>query len=805
MKKYYPIIGAVLIVFVIRLFLSYLPSFGFDMGTWFGWAGRLSSLGLSKFYSETDWTQYTPGYLYFLWIIGKLGWVSELVIKIPITLADIGVGVLIWSLVKKVNEKFALICFFLYTLNPVVLFDGPVWGQIDGLVTLLLFLAAYFLIEKKKLVVSVFFWAIAFLVKPQALAVAPVYFLVLVLRKFKFKEIILSGIAGLTTIFLLSWPFFTSNPFLGLPQLIIRMGKYYSYTSVNAFNIWSWVGFWRPDTTLFLGISLNIWGTILLGLSILFTLYNFRNKLNTKANYYLLFAILSLCFFLFPTKVHERYLFPFFAFLLTAAGISGSPNLLGIYITTSLASFINLYYPYAYYNKNYLFSQTLYDLSESLAKIISFIFLATFFVLNFWEKLPKFKFPKFLPGGVSMPKLPDLNLTKKKEKIILISILVFALGTRIYNLGSPSKEYFDEVYHAFTARVVLHNDPKAWEWWNTPPTGFAYEWTHPPLAKLGMVAGMKIFGENSFGWRIPGALLGVGSVFLVYLLAKELFKDGAIGLLSAGVFSLDGLPLVMSRIGMNDSYLLFFSLLSVYLFLKNKNLLSALSFGLAIASKWSAIWVTPILFILWIKRKNKFDPKLFLSFLIFPAGLYLLTYLPMFLSGHNISVWWEMQKQMWWYHTGLRATHSYSSSWWSWPLLVRPIYLYTSDEVGKMVARIYAMGNPLVFWFGLSSVVLTFFYAFVERNKNLGLVMFSYLIFFVPWAASPRIMFLYHYLPSIPFLAIATGYVLRRNPKIIPYFILPAILVFLYFYPHWAGLQIPLSLDKSYYWMGSWR
>jgi dolichyl-phosphate-mannose--protein O-mannosyl transferase len=76
---------------------------------------------------------------------------------------------------------------------------------------------------------------------------------------------------------------------------------------------------------------------------------------------------------------------------------------------------------------------------------------------------------------------------------------------------------------------------------------------------------------------------------------------------------------------------------------------------------------------------------------------------------------------------------------------------------------------------------------------------------FVPWAASPRIMFLYHYLPAIPFLSIATGYVLRRSPKLILGYFIAGSLLFVYFYPHWAGLTIPLWLDKSYYWISSWR
>jgi dolichyl-phosphate-mannose--protein O-mannosyl transferase len=115
------------------------------------------------------------------------------------------------------------------------------------------------------------------------------------------------------------------------------------------------------------------------------------------------------------------------------------------------------------------------------------------------------------------------------------------------------------------------------------------------------------------------------------------------------------------------------------------------------------------------------------------------------------------------------------------------------------------MGNPVIFWFGLASVFTSFVYAYYQKNKNLALVTFSYLVFFVPWAASPRIMFLYHYLPSIPFMCISIAYILRRSPKIIFPFFAFAVLIFIYFYPHWAGLQVPLWLDKSYYWIGSWR
>jgi len=792
-------------VFVVRFLLSFLPSFGFDMGSWLGWASRLSALGFSKFYSDISWTQYTPGYLYWLWLIGKLGWINEFAIKVPVIVADIAVGVLIWSLVRKVNQKLALASFFIYTLNPVVIFDGSVWGQIDGLLTLFLYLSAVFLIEKKNFALSVLFWSIAFLIKPQSIAVLPAILIAVILRKFKFKQVLFGGAVGALAIFGLSWPFFTNNPILGLPQQILKMGNFYSYTSVNAFNIWSWVGLWKADSTIFAGLTFSVWGAIFLVSSIAFALYLFRNKLDSKASYYLLFAILSLCFFVFPTKVHERYLFPFFAFLLTSASLFKSYNLFYIYGITTLSSFINLYYPYAYYNDNFLKSEILYKISGGLSKLIGFIFAAAYFALLFWKKLPKLNFKKLPARNPDVYKLPKVSLTSKTSNVILAGILIFAFTSRVLFLSNPQKEYFDEVYHAFTAKTMLHDGPKAWEWWNTPPEGFAYEWTHPPFAKEVMVVGMVIFGENSFGYRAPAALLGTGVVLLVYLIAKQLLKDELLALFSAAVISLDGLTLVMSRIGMNDIYFLFFALLAFYLFLKEKYFFSALALGFAAASKWTVFWTIPILGVAFLALRKKFKFSL-LWFLIIPVAVYLVSYIPMFLyKEHTIETFIEVQKQMWWYHTNLKATHGYSSPWYTWPFLIRPVWQYTSGQVNNMVANIYAMGNPAVFWLGLVSVAVATFYAARERNRRLGIIIFSYLAFFVPWAASPRIMFMYHYLPSIPFLAIATGYVLRRFPKTIVYFLVPSALLFIYFYPHWTGIKVPVWLDNSYYWLDSWK
>jgi predicted membrane-bound dolichyl-phosphate-mannose-protein mannosyltransferase len=145
---------------------------------------------------------------------------------------------------------------------------------------------------------------------------------------------------------------------------------------------------------------------------------------------------------------------------------------------------------------------------------------------------------------------------------------------------------------------------------------------------------------------------GTLSILLVYLLAREIFKDKLIGILSAAIFSFDGLPLVLSRMGMNDSYVLFFSLLSVYLFIKDKNFWSAFVFGLAIASKWSGVYTFPILFISHFVFRKKIKIS-YLSFLVIPIIVYIASYGVMFSTGHTWTNFVDTQKQMWWYHTNL--------------------------------------------------------------------------------------------------------------------------------------------------------
>jgi len=141
-------------------------------------------------------------------------------------------------------------------------------------------------------------------------------------------------------------------------------------------------------------------------------------------------------------------------------------------------------------------------------------------------------------------------------------VLIFSFGSKLYRLEVPKTYYFDEVYYAFTAQEMAKGNKHAWQNTGYPPEDFAYEWTHPPLGKELSALGIKIFGDNAFGWRFFQAFFGGLGALLIYLVAKNLFLSKGVGLIAAVLYSLDSFLFVLSRITMVDIFMVDFLLLA---------------------------------------------------------------------------------------------------------------------------------------------------------------------------------------------------------------------------------------------------
>ncbi len=425
--------------------------------------------------------------------------------------------------------------------------------------------------------------------------------------------------------------------------------------------------------------------------------------------------------------------------------------------------------------------------------------------------------------------------SKKAVNILLGLILLFSFATKIYKVWLPERYYFDEVYHAVTAKLYARNDPKGYEWGHDKPEpNTAIEWLHPPLAKLTQAGGILIFGENSFGWRISSVLFGVGVTWATFMVAYEFTKSRKVALLAAFLVSIDGLILAQSRIAMNDIHVTFFILLSVLFYAKWKAsppkisllLLTGLFTGLAMASKWSGVFLLGIfgldqlisLIAKFIKNKKlpSFDllSNFFICFVSLPLLIYFLSFAQFFIQGHSWRQFETLHYKILNYQTTLKATHPRQSTPIQWALDARPVWMYTASPSEETTKNIYNLGNPFIFWGGLLALLWLTYKIVKTKNNNYLLLLFAYLLVWTPWLLSPRIMFFYHYTPAVPFLVIilAIGLVSLISSKIkifkyvVYFFVFLCFLWFLVFYPHLTGLPVAKSFaEKVYFIIPSWK
>lgn len=429
-------------------------------------------------------------------------------------------------------------------------------------------------------------------------------------------------------------------------------------------------------------------------------------------------------------------------------------------------------------------------------------------------------------------------------RFILVLILAWAFFTRIYRLEQPTTYVFDEVYHGVTSKLIARNDERAYEWWNPPvEPNTAVDWLHPPYAKYTQAASILLFGENSFGWRISSVFFGVLVIVAIFKLADVAFGSKPLALTAALIGSLDGLLLVQSRIAMNDIHVTFFILLTVIAYLiywKRDHssqwlLATGICAGLAVGTKWSGAYILGLVGLVegltsvarWWKeaRAKKLHASQILvhlllmlfTLVLLPIALYLASYTHMYFQGKGWQHLYELHQQIWWYQTNLTATHAYQSRPWQWFLNLRPVWYHVDYSHLNKSANIYAFGNPAVLWGGVLAVVATMASLVLQlwqRKKvswSLFMILASYLIVWVPWQFSPRIMFFYHYTPAVPFLAILLAYWLRAMWHHKLYLVVIGVLLsmcvtFGLWYPNWTDLPVPTSFaNQLYFAIDSWK
>jgi Gpi18-like mannosyltransferase len=298
--------------------------------------------------------------------------------KLPPNLFDMATAFLIFVFVRKrLDFNMALLATALYAFNPAVLFNAAIWGQFDAIYSFFLVLSLMLALASKPELSAVTF-TLGLLTKPQGIALL-LLIAFLLFKKNGWRRLITSILAGAATIFAVIIPFEWSNPVTFLSNIYFGAYRGYAYTSINAFNMWALGGLWVPDGNLF------ILGWILFGALVAFTFYVLHKRFKASGELLALFSAFMLLFgfFMLPTRIHERYLFPAISMLVLL--VPFVKKIRPLYVALTATLFINEAYVLSFLNSAdpFIKQGDLVVISVSIINLIVFLYA----LVLMWDEL----------------------------------------------------------------------------------------------------------------------------------------------------------------------------------------------------------------------------------------------------------------------------------------------------------------------------------------------------------------------------------------------------------------------------------
>jgi len=314
-------------------------------------------------------------------------------------------------------------------------------------------------------------------------------------------------------------------------------------------------------------------------------------------------------------------------------------------------------------------------------------------------------------------------MARLNRPIVAIAAVTLLGGwLRFAHLSSPPGYVFDEVYYPKAACILLgwsnqtctidSSDEKYWRnaKWDVG------SWVHPPLGKWEIAMGIKLFGMREFGWRFSSAVAGTLVVLLTAVMAQLLFGSALWTAVAGLLMAVEDLNVVMSRTGLLDIHLEFWTVLAFVLILLDRRWMdrrqaahdealepepspdpavpprprpvlspiwrpwrfaAGAAIGAACAVKWSgafALFAILILVMAWEVSRRHRDGLAFrsalgravtresfgivLALLVVPIAVYMVTWIPWFHHfGWSWSTWMQNQAATWdFHHNGIEWT-----------------------------------------------------------------------------------------------------------------------------------------------------
>jgi Gpi18-like mannosyltransferase len=338
------LIGLLAIAVGLRWWIVQEPGIGHgdDLALFERWIRGLTQHGLSGFYAHESFCDYPPLMLLLFRGLGALvgagsdpsSHLVQSAIKSLACAGDLAIAGLLYVEGRKLFGAGTLAAG-LYLLSPIAVYDSAYWGQVDSIHTALL-LAALLALRRQRWMMTGVLAALALTTKFQSVVLLPLFFF----ESYRIARArgtlrMLAGSASAALV--IAIPFVATGILEeSVSRAYVNVVGQYHEMSKNAYNLWflsqdpS-----RPDTVppepilrlasqggdvvraesaWLLDWSWRRISLILFALSMA-TVLSLYARRPSAVGLYGTAGLLTFCFFLFPTEMHERYAYPAIAFL----------------------------------------------------------------------------------------------------------------------------------------------------------------------------------------------------------------------------------------------------------------------------------------------------------------------------------------------------------------------------------------------------------------------------------------------------------------------------------------------------------
>lgn len=408
--------------------------------------------------------------------------------------------------------------------------------------------------------------------------------------------------------------------------------------------------------------------------------------------------------------------------------------------------------------------------------------------------------------------LARIKALRTRPFVVALLVALAAQTLFTVDIQRPSKIMFDEVHYVPAARTLLALEgPRNVE--------------HPMLGKELIAVGIAVLGDNPIGWRITPALAGTATVVAVFAILWLLLGSIRPALIGAALAMFNQSIFVQARTAMLDIFLGAFLLWGIFFMLWAMRaqgrkvwlrwIAAAIFFGLAVGVKWAAIPYVAMACVAFLGirwwdavrrqqparhaltgRDQHYWPGLpaipaLLVFGTVSIAMYLATFSPAFFYQNaplNFSGLLNQQLEMYALQTQVLSAHTYQSDWWSWPLMLRPIWYFYEMDAGAQ-RGVLLIGNPVVMWGGLIGVLACYWAYWRDGSKKALGVALLWTASVAIYALIPKSLgFYYYYHLSGIFLCLVLAVAMHhfdrgRNRGWDEWCAAAALVLFIYFYP----------------------